>query len=525
MARDAEFLFGSGCEVRHGNRRRGGHHALSRRDRLHRRSSHTQGDLVHPKRRGGSAETYVYVAAEVPGTGADRDFMLLCFTENLTLLWTSRWSYQPVEGWDGDDVPIAMAVDRPQGNSGPNFDPIVVVTGTTTSPTGGTDIATVRFNGRNGKTIWSRVFDGPTHQADRPVGVVLHRYQLSPEQGIVKAYVAGTTTTSGGFSRYVLLRTQCIDLPPTEDPIYYPNPNVPHDQRRWIATAMCRPVEILFDGGPVPVDTECPLGVYITGYSEVWQSGTATMADWETVKYCDGTLQTDWTELPLFPPPPACAVPPGVYDGPAHLNDYPTAIYAARYDGTTHGNPPRRQLVWVAGTSQVSANEHRTVVLQYNDLLDVMGKDWKAHIAATPGVAGADAIVPMAMYADRETTENGAYGDGLGDVMICLRRANGNGNYDWETRKYRSDVPGGVPPALCEIAVAEKPTQPPWTIAYPISGTSGNDAPSAVIGFINTQPGRVSTRHSIYAIGSIFNLANPASGVDTGLVKYQEIWP
>ncbi|GAB4300355.1 MAG: hypothetical protein Fur0034_12980 [Desulfuromonadia bacterium] len=181
------------------------------------------------------------------------------------LLWSDR--YQPAAG--GDSRGRGIALD-PNGG--------LYVSGFTTTPSGGRDIVTVKYDGNAAAPtrIWDRLHDGSVHGDDEAVGV-----RVDPIDGAV--IVGGTISTGSGDHDLILLR--------------YASDGAP----LWNRTLL-RPSA---DDTMVAMTVDPSGYIYATGTTVAGSTADiiATLYDFE------GTLLGVTT-----------------YDGPAGKNDEPTAI-------------------------------------------------------------------------------------------------------------------------------------------------------------------------------------------------------
>jgi len=113
-------------------------------------------------------------------TSVYSDYVTIKYSSGGAVLWLKRFD----GGGDGSETAQGIAVD----DSG-----YVYVTGTSADANGYYDYATVKYDGAGGET-WARRYDGPVHEDDKAIGVVVDKN--------LDVYVTGeASVVSGSFVR------------------------------------------------------------------------------------------------------------------------------------------------------------------------------------------------------------------------------------------------------------------------------------------------------------------------------------
>jgi uncharacterized delta-60 repeat protein len=179
----------------------------------------------------------VYVTGSSWGSGTDSDYATIKYNTNGKQFWASRYN-GPGNGYDS---PEAIAVDG-SGN--------VYVTGWGLGSDHTDDYATIKY-GVNGKQLWAKSYNGPSHIRDRARAIAV--------DGSGNVYVTGSGC-SGNFYDYVTIK-------------YSPNGN-----QLWV-NAYNGPGNGNDEATGIAVDGSG--NVYVTGES----AGSGAGYDYATIKY------------------------------------------------------------------------------------------------------------------------------------------------------------------------------------------------------------------------------------------------
>jgi hypothetical protein len=233
----------------------------------------------------------VYVTGRSFGSGSGADFATIKYDGGGHQKWVRRYSGSGAS----EDGAVGIALDS-YGN--------VIVTGTSTTKTSGTDIVTIKY-GADGSTKWTKRYDGPAGAGDVARGVVVDSdnniYVTGPSRGIGSDWDFCTIKYGPGGSELWV--------------------------RRWNGAAN-------FNDGSTDLALDGAGGVYVTGYSYRAKND----CDYVTIKYGGGGA-LKWVRT---------------YDGPASGLD---VAWAIAIDGSG---------VYVTGQSQGKNSGSDYATIRYN---------------------------------------------------------------------------------------------------------------------------------------------------------------
>lgn len=360
----------------------------------------------------GDPASGVFVTGLVEGEGGTTDWLTVGYTRDLALLWTAQYNN------DGNldppatpnDVPVAIAVGEYEF-SGTQIDRRVIVTGTTQSMSGGTDIVTVVYDAETGAQKYVRQYSSPGIATDLPAGVVAWGDIF---------WVVGTEPSVAGRR----LRVFCYDLA-NGTPRLYPSATNP-----WVTPT--NPGLVL----SLPNHHLDAVGVAVTDNTgNAWVGATATPIT--------PTLEGKNMAFARVPAdnPPAQNSAPEVFDSEDHYDDVATCVAVGAVPGTTIG-PPKHNFC-IAGYSVVPGEgKDIQAALYFQQGGSAILERWRASFRRFEHDDDDEAVVVSMSGPSSSPPAPGQPPPDL-DVFLAGRTKNAAGFWDTVILKYDSNLQSG----------------------------------------------------------------------------------